>query len=322
MKRYFKVYRDLLLLLVSVALLMNACKKDVTFDNQYKDWKGKDKPTPLAPPSLDIHSIQGLHFYIFKPTCSNSGCHDGTFEPDFRTTESAYNSLVNVSVIKEDASAPGKFLLRVEPGNADNSMLLRRCRVNLGGNSGTMPLAVDNGSDWLEKKDEYLARIEKWINDGAKDQFGNAVPPKDLAPQMAGMVVKSGSTAFPRNSNYSPVEVPVGTGNITVYFAYIDDNVASNLFTNTTVDTSSNPFLYNPASKINLTKEASASNMLGLFQKNRDYWHSMSLNVANFQTGQVLWFKTTVSDNVNGITEIPSEFSNFNNQQYFAIRFN
>ena len=141
------------------------------------------------------------------------------------------------------------------------------------------------------------------------------------SPQMAGMVVKSGGTTFTRNSNYNPVEVPVGTGNITVYFAYIDDNVTSNLFTNTTVDTSSNPFLYNPASQMNLTKESAAINMLGLFQKNRDYWHSISFNVSNFKKGQVLWFKTAVSDNVNGITEIPSEFSNFNNQQYFSIRF-
>jgi hypothetical protein len=27
-------------------------------------------------------------------TCANSGCHDGTFEPDFRTLEGSYNTLL------------------------------------------------------------------------------------------------------------------------------------------------------------------------------------------------------------------------------------
>ncbi|MBK7268515.1 MAG: hypothetical protein IPI07_03030, partial [Flavobacteriales bacterium] len=32
-----------------------------------------------------------------------SGCHDGTFEPEFRTIASAYNSLVYHPVIANDA---------------------------------------------------------------------------------------------------------------------------------------------------------------------------------------------------------------------------
>ncbi len=307
---------------VIILITMYACKKDVASDNQYDGWKGKDKPAPTPGPTLDVNSIAGLHYYIFKPTCSNSGCHDGTFEPDFRTTESSYNSLVNANVIKLDSSVPGQFLLRVEPGNAANSMLLRRCNVNLGGNSGTMPLLVDPGNDWNEKKAEYLARIEKWINDGAKDQFGNSVQPKDLAPQMAGMVVKSGGTTFTRSSNYSQVDVPAGTGLITVYFAYADDNTNQDQFTNCTVDTSQNPFLYLGTGKQNLTKEAAAINMKGLFGIDRDYWYSASYNVSAFQAGQVIWFKTTVSDNVTGIVDVPSKYANFINQKYFAIKFN
>ena len=50
----------------------------------------------------DPTSFSALHNNIFYPTCANSGCHDGTFEPDFRTIESAYNSLVYHPVIKND----------------------------------------------------------------------------------------------------------------------------------------------------------------------------------------------------------------------------
>ena len=39
----------------------------------------------------DPISFAALHNNIFSTTCANSGCHDGTFEPDFRTIESSYN---------------------------------------------------------------------------------------------------------------------------------------------------------------------------------------------------------------------------------------
>lgn len=312
----------LICLLAGISCCFFACTKDPKIKNQYDDWKDPDPDPTSGDVNLDVNSIQGIHYYILKPTCSNSGCHDGTFEPDYRTVESSYNSLVNIPVIKADSSVPGQFMLRVEPGNAANSMLLRRCRVDLGGNSGTMPLSVDPGNDWFEKKEEYLTRIEKWINDGAKDQFGNAVPARDLQPQMAGMVVKSGGNTFTRGGNYDPVNVPAGTGNITVYFSYIDDNTPQNQFANTTVDTSQNPAIFTSQGKQSLTKLGSALTMTGLFGVDRDYWYSYTLNVSSFQADQVLWFKTEVSDNVNPTLEIPSAFSNFNNQKYFAIKFN
>jgi len=319
-----KVRNIAVLLLFScyIAVMIVGCKKDPSSDNKYKDWKGKEKPAPLPDPAIDVNSIQGLHYYIFKPTCSNSGCHDGTFEPDFRTTESSYTSLVNVPVIKSDASTPGQFLLRVVPGNADSSMLIRRCRVDLGGNSGIMPLSIDPSNNWPSKKDEYISRIEKWINDGAKDQFGNGVPTKDLAPQMGGMVVKSGMTTFTRSSNYAQVDLPVGTANITVYFSFVDDNTPQDQFTSTTVDTTSNPLRYTGVGKVALTKLGTALSMPALFNNTRDYWYSVNLNVADKKAGQVVWFKTTVSDNVTGITEVPSINANFNNMRYFSIKFN
>ena len=52
---------------------------------------------------------------------------------------------------------------------------------------------------------------------------------KTLNPQMAGMVVKAGATTFSRSGNYNPVDVPAGTGNITVYFSYIDDKTPTRL---------------------------------------------------------------------------------------------
>ena len=47
-------------------------------------------------PSIEVDSstFLGLHTYIFSKACNQPGCHDGTFEPEFPTVQSAYNYLV------------------------------------------------------------------------------------------------------------------------------------------------------------------------------------------------------------------------------------
>jgi len=128
-----------------------------------------DDDNPL--PNLDPNTIQGLHQNIFSPTCANSGCHDGSFEPDFRTVESSYNTLVNHTVVKNDSLSP--YAARVVPGDPDGSMLIRRLTADLPNSSGIMPLIVDPGSDWIPNKVAYIANIRTWITNGAKDMFGN-----------------------------------------------------------------------------------------------------------------------------------------------------
>ncbi|MEY4003773.1 MAG: hypothetical protein RIT07_1815, partial [Bacteroidota bacterium] len=122
-----------------------ACKKEgSSIDNPYgKPIKINRDTTTSRDSAADATSIQGLHRDLFAPTCANSGCHDGTFEPDFRTVESSFASLVNVKPIKNDQA--GTFNARVLPGNADASILIYRMTVDLGGNSGIMPLALEPG---------------------------------------------------------------------------------------------------------------------------------------------------------------------------------
>lgn len=120
---------------------------------------------------LDPTSIAGLHANIFHPTCANSGCHDGTFEPDFRTVESTYNTLVNHPVIKNDPQ--NSFSFRVVPGNVAASQLVARLTYDIDGNSGVMPLVIEPDSDWESKKEAYIQQVKDWIANGAKDVFGN-----------------------------------------------------------------------------------------------------------------------------------------------------
>src|SRR3982750_3430964 len=89
--------RILVIALVGV-LCFPGCKKETAPENPYdKVDYGKDTTSATAP---DPNSIQGLHKNIFFPRCAKSGCHDGTFEPDYRTVMSTYSTLVYAPVIK------------------------------------------------------------------------------------------------------------------------------------------------------------------------------------------------------------------------------
>ena len=138
------------------------CKKesDNPFENAKNDGVGNND-TIIIP----ADNFAYLHERIFKPTCANSGCHDGSFEPDFRTVSSSYNTLVNQQCIINDANNSYEF--RVKPGAPENSLIIARLTSFIPNSSGVMPLEVDPDSDWKEKKEEYIQNIKDWIKKGA-----------------------------------------------------------------------------------------------------------------------------------------------------------
>ncbi len=170
-----------LLLLV----VLGACRKSNTPDNPFDDPKYKAPSGGNTVDTLPLTNFAGLHQRIFKPTCSNSGCHDGTFEPDFRTIEGAYSTMVYQPIIKNNPA--GSFLYRVLPGDAAASVLHERMVTDIDGISGIMPLSLDPQSDWPTKKAEYIAAIAAWINAGARDMFGNPPPNGPVNPRLQGM---------------------------------------------------------------------------------------------------------------------------------------
>ena len=75
------------MLVAVIILLVSSCKKDDAPENPYDniDYSNNSGNDTV----LDPASIAGLHKNIFVKRCANPGCHDGTFEPDFRTVQSA-----------------------------------------------------------------------------------------------------------------------------------------------------------------------------------------------------------------------------------------
>ena len=116
--------------------------------------------------ALSYEGLPGLHDAMFRPTCANAGCHDGTFEPDFRTLGSTYATLVGHPVIKNDDAAT--FAVRVAPGDLAASQLYARLTYDIDGNSGVRPLAVDPESRYPTQRDTLLQFVRRWIEEGAK----------------------------------------------------------------------------------------------------------------------------------------------------------
>ncbi|MDP5171602.1 MAG: hypothetical protein NWR72_15255 [Bacteroidia bacterium] len=163
------------LLLLLGGLAWTACDKTTAEppDNPFDSIVFPEPPLTAAAP--DSASLVGLHEYIFSQSCAVPGCHDGNFEPDFRTVQSSYNSLVYQPVIKNTNDEA--FSWRVTPGNAETSWLYYRVTTS-DQILGRMPL-YDN-----KLSNSQLKAIKTWIETGAPDLFGNPANLPNTQPRI------------------------------------------------------------------------------------------------------------------------------------------
>lgn len=266
---------------------------------------------------LDPTSIQGLHANIFKPTCANSGCHDGNFEPDFRTIESSYNTMVSQPIIKQDEMNP--LTARVTPGNASTSMLVRRLKIDLNDNSGIMPLLTEPGSDWPTKKDEYIQNVETWINNGALNQNGQVPTASNFPVQLRGIVAKVNGNLVSRSGSYKSLNIPSGASSVEIWVAFEDDGLSPDQLTNTKVDMSIMANDFDSTNMTNLTYSSAPVVAKGYFGDDESFYHKATLSLAGWQSGDVIWIRTHVSDGVNS-SEAPNDNSLFRAKEYATLK--
>ena len=119
--------RGPILTLASVLALVACTKEENPFD-------AIERPAeePVAQ-LLPLDNFAGLHQRIFRPTCAVSGCHDGTFEPEFRSIAGAYNSLVLHPVTANDPQESFTYRHRWKAGDLvifNNPGLLHRSYPN------------------------------------------------------------------------------------------------------------------------------------------------------------------------------------------------
>ncbi len=122
----------------------------------YQELVDPDDPLSFEE-DLDPESFDALHREVILPSCAavEAFCHYGQFEPNLSTPALAYESLVR---------RPGIELFdryRVTPGDPSRSLIIDKLR-DRSGVATMMPLGAPPMAE------EDIARIEKWISDGAR----------------------------------------------------------------------------------------------------------------------------------------------------------
>lgn len=260
-------------------------------------------------------SIAGIYKNILKPTCANVGCHDGTFEPDYRTLESAYNTLVYQVPIKND----GLYTFRVEPYKPDQSVLLARLNNLL---TPAMPIQIEPDSDWPTRKNEYIANIRQWITNGAPDIMGNVRHINYPAPVLLGAGASENDQWIERSGGTGPIIMPLDAATVRLYFAFRHDILMPEQLTYNRIVFSANAEDVTGATEQNLQLLASPRFERGFYGQIVAYTHYIDIHPeADFDSGQAQWyFRVYVQDDQNPVTEIPTNNGIYYIKRYMSFR--
>ncbi len=166
-------------LLVGLMWFSVSCKETETPDNPYDALDHSTTNNNVTPSEPDSNSIVGLQKNIFSKKCANPGCHDGTFEPDFRTIQSTYSTLVYQDVNLTTVNNISFFDYRVIPNDTANSFLFERI---------TTPTSDYMPSNGVRLPKSDIDHIKNWIMNGARDESGNIAVKPDLPPNVLGYI--------------------------------------------------------------------------------------------------------------------------------------
>ncbi len=281
--------------LLFLTILAVSCSEDLVFDNPYDEVDyGSDGPEGEE---LDPFIITSLHRDIFQARCALPGCHDGHFEPDFRTVQSTYSTLVYHPIIKNNAE--NEFRYRVVPFAPEESVLIERltncCFVN---QDDRMP--QDNIGVPLD--DELLERIRQWIQNGAPDIFGNnpELPNTSVRILFFVAIDEALDSVYSENrtSEFSPFALPRNE-NVNLVVGLVDDKTPISELTNNRIEISTRPQDFSSAITINAEYFD--------FEQFGEFWIA-AINTGNFLTNQVYFFRIYANDGSQlEDTEFPSD---------------
>ena len=170
--------RNLIIIFILInKLLLVGCKKDT---QPYNPYNNIIYPiNNFIDDSKNPNSLTRTHNEVFEPKCNVLGCHDGSFEPDFRTPHSTFSTLVYHKINKNNLNEEFKY--RVIPFDTSNSVLWERitncCFVN---ENDRMP--QDNIG--IAMPPEAIEQIGNWIMNGAKDLSSKVASEPNALPRI------------------------------------------------------------------------------------------------------------------------------------------
>ena len=260
-------------------------------------------------------SFAGIYQNILRPTCANVGCHDGTFEPDYRTMESSYNTLVYQIPIKND----GNYNFRVEPYSPQTSVLMARLNNLL---TPAMPIQVEPDSDWPAKKAQYISNIQTWISNGAPDISGNIRQFNSPVPELIGAGATENDIWMSRSDFTGPIRMPEIASNVRLYFAFHHDNMMPADFQYNRIAFSGDANGFDTVVDFPLQILGAPRIERGFYGDLVPYSHYIDINPAlDFDPKEAQWFfRVYVQDDQNPIMEIPNDNGIYYIKDYMSFR--
>ena len=294
--------RKFLFFALIMSFVMINCTEDDFPINPYDGIDYGD--TTLVVDTVSSTSFVKLHRDVLGPSCNVMGCHDGSFEPDFRTVQSAYNTLVYHTIIKNNLAED--FTYRVVPGDTGLSVLHERltncCFVNI-----TDRMPQDNIGNALPETD--LDAVAAWILEGAKDITG-AIPnePNNL-PNVQYFLVMNATYDSTYSENridglfYNPFLMP-NNEQVNFIFRVKDDQ------------TLAKDMLLNQLSISEYSDDFSNAIMASAitFEQTNKVW-LLSFDTTILQSGRTYFMRYTINDGDN-----PTNITYPNNQTSFVYK--
>lgn len=300
-----------------IVFALAACQKETP--NPYDELERRS-----ANPAVDAipqDNFAWIHQKILRPSCALSGCHDGTFEPEFRSIGSAYNSLVFHPVIANDPQQ--SYTYRVVPGNVSASLLHARLNTFIPNTSGMMPLGLTENSDWPANSTAYKAAIDNWIATGARDMFGRPPSQGNLQPQATGILAfaaGSSSNPFPRGAGEGIHAIQVPAGAIDLWFAFSDDTTPASALTYNKVKVAVAGSSFEAVPELSLQTGSTISGT-DMGNSTATFTHKVQLALGNHAPGTVLFVRVYVQDgDHDSPTEIPDDATGAPMSNYFTLR--
>jgi len=292
-------------------------------------------PTVIEPEEVDPGSFLGIHEFILSKSCNEPGCHDGSFEPDFRTVQSAYNTLMYHPVFKNyflpiDGQEP--LPARIVPGEPELSMFYHRVAYDNPPGFEQMP------ATGIPLEDAEIETIRQWIEDGAKDAFGNDPMATSPQPNCYGV-----GAFLPNLSDYrvdtirgGDIYAPFFTlvnQDVTLWFLYTDDGLFAdginfgNDLTYNKIQLSLDYDDFSNAIELDLEVPAVPLILPSAYSQPYvffplEYTHRVTFNpeALGFNVGDLIHIRTfTQDDDHADPTEIPDKWSNFLIKNYFSF---
>lgn len=323
-----------LMVLLGLLLGLIACQKEETirtenepdFDNPFTGINDNNGPNPV---NIDPESFLGIFNNILTLKCgANDGaCHDGSFEPDYRTLFSAYNTLVYHQPTKniiESINGPDTtwvYDYRVEPGDPDGSWLYHRITTD-DEELGRMPL-YDQALP-----EEEIDNIRQWILNGAPDPFGNLPSDPVIEPFFFGMLafendVNGARLDTARANVLEPMAFPQNT-DINLWFGAVDYNEAGVLQPGAVLGYNKikiTDHLYNfdgvPEFDLSVLSIFDPPLMGPIFSQGPNtapYYHSFDLNTADYEPGVIYYIRIYLE---GVFQDAPNEYPETGGQLYW-----